>query len=265
MAELVTRDMIRLLRRRINTMNALLIRELMVRFGHDNMGFLWLVGEPLILMVGVMAMWSIAYGEQKHGVPILPMVLTGYAMLTVWRHMVTGFMNSFRHNAGLFFHRRIRPFDVLVAKGLLETVGTLIAFFVAYVPLVLLEFLQPMDDFLIFLTGWVLMCSFSFGVGMITAGLSELSETAERLIQPVPYLTLPLTGSFFMVAWLPHSAQEAVLYSPMVHATEMLRGGYYGESVPTTYDPMYLIIWTLVVNAVGLALVRNAQNHIEVQ
>lgn len=67
------------------TINALLVRELMVRFGHGNIGFMWLVGEPLILTIGVMGMWTLLYGEQKHGVKIMPVVLTGYSTLTLFR------------------------------------------------------------------------------------------------------------------------------------------------------------------------------------
>lgn len=253
------------LHRRARTLNALLIRELMVRFGHNNIGFLWLVGEPLVLTVGVMIAWLAIYGEENHGVPILPLVLTGYSLLTVWRHMVSRFVHCFRHNAGLFFHRRIRPFDMLVARGLLEVIGTLIAIFVAYIPLVLLEIVTPIHDYLVLLTAWVLMGLFTFGVGLIIASLTEMSETLERFVQPVMYLMLPLTGTFFMGSWLPDTAQAIVLLSPLVHASEMFRAGYFGPSVPTTWDASYLALWAIVVNAVGLALIRKAQHHIEVQ
>lgn len=260
-----TSDTVQRLQRRGRTLNALLIRELMVRFGHNNIGFLWLVGEPLILTVGVMIVWSIVHGRTNHGVPILPLVLTGYSLLTVWRHIVSRFVHCFRHNSGLFFHRRIRPFDMLVARGLLELVGTLIAFFVAYVPLVLVEAIPPIDDYLVLLTAWFLMFAFTFGVGLIIASLTEFSETLERFVQPVMYLLLPLTGTFYMVAWLPETAQKVVLWSPLVHASEMFRAGYFGEAVPTTWDAAYLAIWAVLVNAVGLALIRKAQHHIEIQ
>jgi capsular polysaccharide transport system permease protein len=263
--EIAATDTSMILKRRFKTLNALLIRELMVRFGHNNIGFLWLVGEPLILTIGVMIVWSFVYGRENHGVPILPLVLTGYSMLTVWRHMVSRFVHCFRHNSGLFFHRRIRPFDMLVARGLLELVGTLIAFFVAYIPLALLEVIAPVHDYLIMLTAWFLMFAFTFGVGLIIASLTEISETLERFVQPVMYLLLPLTGCFYMVAWLPDTAQKVVLWSPLVHASEMFRGGYFGATVPTTWDASYLAVWAVVVNAVGLAMIRKAQNHIEVQ
>lgn len=245
--------------------NAILIRELMMRFGHGNVGFLWLVGEPLILTVGVMIVWSFIYGRENHGVQVLPLVMTGYSMLTVWRHMVSKFTHSFRHNSGLFFHRQIRPLDILVAKGILETVGTLVAFFVAYIPLRLLDVVDPIDDFLILLTAWYLMCAFSFGVAMTIASFTELSDTLERFVQPIMYLFIPLTGTFYMVAWLPPTAQKIVLLSPLVHASEMFRAGYFGSKVPTHWDVWYLTAHVIIANVAGWSLIRIAQNRIEIE
>lgn len=258
----ITFDKIRQKRR---TINALLIRELMQRFGHGNIGFMWLVGEPLILTCGVMIVWSFIYGEENHGVKVLPLVLTGYSMLTVWRHMIGRFTHCFRHNSGLFFHRTIRPIDTLIARGLLEAVGTLIAFFVAYIPLALLEYIDPIDDYLTLLMAWFLMCFLTFGVALIVACVTELSDTMERFVQPVMYLLLPLTGAFYMVSWLPDAAKEVVLLSPMVHANEMFRAGFFGNSVRTYWDAGYLALWGLGLNAIGWSLVRKAQDSIEIE
>ncbi|MBW0365450.1 ABC transporter permease [Ensifer adhaerens] len=243
--------------------NALVIRDLMLRFGHGNIGFLWLVGEPLILTVGVMIVWSFVYGSQKHGVNIMPLVLTGYSTLTLFRHFVNRYVHCFRHNAGLLFHRCVKPADTLIGRGLLESVGVLIAFFVAYIPLLLLEATDPIDDYLIVLGAWALLCFACHGFAMILACLSELSDTVERFVQPTMYLLIPLTGSFYMVSWLPETAQKVVLYSPLVQANEMLRFGYFGPSVKTYWDASYLFLCGLGLNALGFPLMKVVQKRVE--
>ena len=65
-------------------------------------------------------------------------------MLPLWRHLVQRTTHAMRHSTGLLFHRNVRVFDVLVARALIEVVGVLTAFFVAYVPLVLTGWLDPM-------------------------------------------------------------------------------------------------------------------------
>ena len=251
--------------RKWRVINALLIRELMARFGHRNIGFLWQIVEPLLLCLGVMISWSIIYGERNHGVRVIPLVLTGYTFLTLWRHMPARLTHAFRQGSGLLFHRSVRPADILIARGLLESIGVLIAFFVAYIPLEMLGVIDPVDDFLVLLGAWSFMCLFSFGAAMMIAALAHFSEAFERMVQPIMYLILPLTGVFYMVYWLPPVARQLVLYSPLVNAMEMFRAGYFGGSVPTFWSLSYLFIWSIILNALGLVLVLKAQRHIELE
>ena len=37
--------------------HALLMREVITRFGRHNVGVLWLVGEPMLFTLGVAALW----------------------------------------------------------------------------------------------------------------------------------------------------------------------------------------------------------------
>lgn len=254
-----------LLSKRVRIIDALLLRELMARFGHNNVGFLWQIIEPLMLMVGVMVAWSLIYGERNHGVMVLPLVLTGYSVLTLWRHMTGRLPNTFRDASGLLFHRDVRPADILVARAILESISTLVAFFIALLPLQLIGIMEPVHDYLVLLGAWSLMCLFSFGAAMIITALAHFSEAFERFVQPIMYIILPLTGVFYMVFWLPPAAQKIVLYSPLVHISEMIRGGYFGPDVPTTWDPVYVIFWTIAVNAAGWVLVLKAQRHIELE
>lgn len=258
-------ELMPLLRKKARTINALLIRELMARFGHRNIGFMWQVIEPLMLTLGVMISWTMIYGERNHGVRVIPLVLTGYTFLTVWRHMVARLTHAFRHGSGLLFHRHVKPADILVARGLLEAIGTLISFFVAYIPLMLLDVVEPIHDYLLLLGAWTLMCLFSFGAAMIITALAHFSDAFERIVQPIMYLILPLTGAFYLVYWLPAAAQKVVVYSPLVHLSEMFRAGYFGPDLPATWDVSFIVLTTIAVNAVGWVLVLKAQQHIELE
>ena len=41
-------------------LHALMMRELITRYGRDNLGVLWLVGEPIVFTLGVTTLWSLA-------------------------------------------------------------------------------------------------------------------------------------------------------------------------------------------------------------
>ncbi|VWD13730.1 capsular polysaccharide export ABC transporter transmembrane protein [Burkholderia contaminans] len=85
----------------------------------------------------------------------------------------------------------------------------------------------------------------------------------ERVWHIVTYLLFPLSGAAFMVDWLPKSAQQLILWIPMVHGTEMIRHGFFGTEVHTYEDPVYLIIVNLVLSLFALAMVRETSRRVE--
>lgn len=250
------------LRMQLRVIGALMMREAMTRFGRENIGFFWLMGEPLVLTTGVMISWSIIRSHQGGDIGIVPFVLTGYTLLTLWRHVVGRSVHCFRHNAGLLFHRNVYFIDTLISRVLLEAVGTGTAFFVAYIPLYLLGFIEAINDSLILIGAWLLMMWFAFGVGLIIASWTELAEAAEHFVQPIMYLILPITGTFFMVEWLPQKYKVLAQLSPLVNLNEMFRAGLFGDKIETYWNVPYIIAWCIPLNAIGLLLARKARTRI---
>ncbi len=245
--------------------HALMLREILTRFGRENLGFFWLMGEPLVLTSLVIVLWSLIHNHLEGGLSVVPFILTGYTLITLWRHIIARSVFCFRHNAGLMFHRNVNFIDTLVSRALLEIGGTGLSFLVAYIPLFLFGYLPAPSDPLLVIGGWLFMGWISFGVGLILAGLSEVSDLAERFVQPIMYVTIPLTGTFFMVSWLPERAQKVVLYSPLVHSVEMMREGVAGNGVEAVWSFSYLVNSCLVLTGIGLLVVRKTRKYVHLE
>ena len=106
---------------------ALMMRELHTLYGRDNIGFLWVVGEPLLFALGVLALWS-AFNRQEHGLPLVPFLLTGYLPLVLWRHVNSRALACISANRGLLFHRQVKLLDLFLARFVLGISGVLLAF-----------------------------------------------------------------------------------------------------------------------------------------
>ncbi|MDO4723250.1 MAG: ABC transporter permease, partial [Comamonadaceae bacterium] len=113
--------------------------------------------------------------------------------------------------------------------------------------------------------GWLLLSWLAFALGFIVGGLSERSDTFERIWQVINYLLFPISGAVYMVDWLAKPLQELVLWMPMVHGVEMVRHGFWGEAVTTHEDPGFFIICNLVLSLIGLALVRGSEQRVELE
>jgi len=241
---------------------ALMMREGILKFGHENLGFFWVMGEPLVLTTGVMAMWSISGQTHGHSIGIVPFALSGYTNITLWRHLSGKSVHAIRNNAALLFHRNVRVLDILVARSVLDALGCLTAFFIAYVPLALFGVLDPLRDPLVLIGGFVLNMWFSLAVGLIFSGLSEFWEPVEQFVPPFLYVTLPFTGAFSMVAWLPQRWREVLLWSPLVNTQEMFRSGMFPADDTTFWYPGYVVLWCVALTTIGLPLVLAAQKRV---
>jgi capsular polysaccharide transport system permease protein len=238
---------------------ALLMRDGTMRYGHENLGFFWVIGEPLILTIGVMAMWSVSGQTHGHGVGVVPFALSGYSMITLWRHLSGHSVHAIRRNMGLLFHRNVTMLDVLISHSVLEIIGILTAFFVAWTPLVMLGFLNPMPDPLLFLTGYLLQGWFGAAFGLCVSAISEMYEATEQILPPLLYITLPFTGVFTMADWLPQSWREVVAWSPLATNVEMVRAGMFTSDMSYYYYPKYVVGWCIFLTAIGLPLVQYAR------
>ena len=236
----------------IRCVSAIIVRDIMMRYGRSNIGFLWFILEPMILCSLVLVLWGTLDPAYNHGIGVVSFVFTGYMPLTLWRHMSSSCVNTSRRSSGLLWHRNITLLDVIVGRMTMEFLGTTAALFIIYLALVTAGFVEAPADPGLALLGWLEMALFSASAGIMIAALTEWSETAERFVQPVQYILIPISGYFIMVDWLPTYAQSIILWNPLVHIYEMYRAGFFGESIKTHYEVWYPALVSLIFLFIGL-------------
>lgn len=250
------------LRVHARVVSALVIREALAKYGHENLGFFWVMGEPLLLSACVMALWKVGAHGHANEIGLVPFILSGYCCLSLWRHIITRSMHALGARSGLFYHANVTYLDVLVSIALLETLGIFTGFWIAYVPLATFGQVYMIRDPLPAILGWLLLGWFTFGVALVLAALGEMFETVEKFVQPILYATIPLTGAYTLLDWLPERAQRFLSYSPLVNCLEMFRAPFFPEDVRTIYDVSYTVLCCCVITVIGLPLMGYAQKHV---
>ena len=242
---------------------ALLVREIITRYGRHNIGVLWLVLEPMLFTLGVAGLWTIASMHTLVDIPIIAFAITGYSSVLLWRNAASRCSKAIEPNLNLMYHRNVKVIDIFLARVLLETIGGVASFSVLTLLFASIGAMQRPVDLALVLGGLLLLAWFALALGLIVGAISERSEVFERVWHIFTYLLFPLSGAVFMVHWLPRVAQEAVLWLPMVHGTEMIRHGYFGNMVPTYENPAYFAAINLVLTLIGLALVRETGRRVQ--
>ena len=240
---------------------ALILREILTRYGRHNIGFLWLFVEPMLFTLGVTALWTILGFHHASDLPITAFALTGYSTVLLWRNMPGRCTGAVAPNSALMYHRNVRVIDIFLSRIALEAIGATMSFVVLSVVFVSLGWVSPPEKPLLVVGAWLLMAWFGGALALLLGTLSEKSELVEKLWHPASYLLFPLSGAAFLVDALPKAGQSAALWLPMVHGAEMVRDGYFGSHFVAHYSVIYFVCWNMTLTLFGLAIERRVSRE----
>lgn len=244
---------------------ALLMREIITRYGRNNIGFLWLFVEPLLMTLVLVLMWKFFRVSDVSSLNIVAFTLTGYPMMMMWRNASNRAIGSISANISLLYHRNVRVLDTIFARMLLEIAGATVAQIVIMAVLIAIRWIDMPADIFYMLLAWLLMAMFAVGLGLVICSIAFHFEPFGKVWNTVSFILMPLSGVFFFVHNLPQQIQHYALMLPMVHGTEMFRAGYFGNSVTTYGNPWFILLCNLVLLLLGLAMVAKFSKGVEPQ
>jgi ABC-type polysaccharide/polyol phosphate export permease len=244
---------------------ALLMREILTRYGRHNIGFMWLFAEPMMFTLGVAALWTAVHLTHGSDLPIVAFALTGYSTVLLWRNMPGRCVHAIQPNATLMYHRQVRPIDIYLARIILEGAGATISFSLLSVAFSSFGWMELPKDPLKVITGWIILAYFGGALAILIGALSERYEFIEKIWHPMMYFLFPLSGAAFFMEALPNNAREILKYVPMVNTVEYIREGYFGKIMEFHYDIFYVIKTSLVMTILALAQVNiNNKNTLDI-
>lgn len=242
--------------------NALLMREILTRYGRHNIGFLWLFVEPMMFTLGVTALWTVAKSFHGSNLPIAAFALTGYSTVLLWRNMPARCIGAIEPNLSLMYHRNVKILDLFIARLLLEGGGATISFAVLSLVFIATGLVDPPENVLQVVGGWLMTAWFGVSLALFLGCLAQESELVDKLWHPLAYLLFPLSGAAFLVDALPPVAQNYLLYLPMVHGTEYIREGYFGSRIHAHYDLGYMAFCNTFLLFLALAKMRKVSREV---
>ncbi len=246
----------------LRVIGALIMRELHTRYGRENIGYLWLIGEPLMLASVIGALHTSGHTEYGSDMKPLPFAVLGYTTFIMFRGIVNRSEGGLEANASLLYHRMVTIFDIVTARAILEAAGTSLALVVLMGLLSSfgLAALPVRPLYLIAALG--LMFWISFGHSLIVTAITHENRTIGRLVHPYSYFMIPLSGAFYQVQWIPEPYRQYLLWLPLPHIFELARYGQFRSADLRYFDAQYLIANCMVLTVVGLVLIKVARAKI---
>jgi capsular polysaccharide transport system permease protein len=104
--------------------------------------------------------------------------------------------------------------------------------------------------------GVFFMFWFAFNMSLIIVSISHDNRLIGRLVHPVSYIMMPLSGAFYRVEWIPAKYREILEWFPLPQIFEMCRYGYFQSADDRYFSVSYLVGCCLVLSYIGLVSIK---------
>lgn len=235
---------------------ALLMREVLTRYGRHNIGFLWLFVEPMLFTLGITALWTATKAAHGSNLPITAFAITGYSSVLLWRNMPGRCIGAITPNLSLMYHRNVKVIDIFLARIFLEGAGATTSFVTLSLFFYSIGWMELPQDLLEVAFGWFMLAWFGASLALLLGSASEKYELIDKLWHPAAYLLFPLSGAAYSLDALPGNAREFLLYLPMVSGVEIVREGYFGRQYNAHYDLSYMALFCIALTVCALGTER---------
>lgn len=246
---------------RARVIGALLMRELHTRYGRENIGYLWLIAEPLMLGGVIAALHNT--GGSHSGVHPAAFAMVGYTVFILFRSMINRSVDAIMSNSSLLYHRMVTTLDICISRALLELAGTVMALIILYAGCYAIEYVDVPARPLYLIAGIGAVFWLSFGVALIIAGTAYHNRLLERFVHPFAYFQIPASAAFFQVKDIPEGLRSLLMYSPLPHAFEMVRYGAFQNAGAEYFDGPYIISWCMILTLLGLISLKSLNRRIK--
>jgi capsular polysaccharide transport system permease protein len=248
-----------------HVIGALLMRELHTRFGRDNIGYIWAIFEPGLLAFAVTILHMAAGSRTGFDMDPIPFWVVGYTPFCMFRFMVLRAEAAIESNRTLLYHRMVTITDLMIARNLLEFASAAMAMVILVGFAWLCGVGNLPDRPILMFAGMAQLWFLSFGLSLIVAAASENSTVVQRIVHPATYVSLPLSGAFFLLKWIPHPWRDYLAWSPLISPFEQIREGQFAMFDSDYVYPEYVIGWSLVLTILGLFAIRITRRRMHLE
>ncbi|HFU76390.1 MAG TPA: hypothetical protein ENK66_09115 [Arcobacter sp.] len=242
--------------------NALIMRELNMRFSSGRMGLFWTFFEPFFQIMIFVLIKILLFSASENSFDFAVFLALNFIAFNMFKNIVTKSANSFKANKALFVYKQVKPLDTIVARTVIEVFITLIIIVMFLMIGYYFEFDLDSPDFPMVALGFLFLIIFSISFAICVAVLNIFTESFSKIIGFLMTALMFMSAVFYTVSMLPIDLQNLILYLPTTHFMEMIHGYYFIALDDRYVSYGYILSWTLILLYVGLWLYLKLEKRI---
>jgi len=236
---------------------ALFMREALARTTADRFAWVWMLLEPIAMIVIMVLIRTVAFGKTQHiaGVEFVSWFIVGLFGFHLFRENMMRLIGAIDANKALFAYRQVKPIDPVLIRSFVESMLKTLIFLIFIFVGKLLDISLIPDQIITAFFYWISLWGLGLGLGLVLSVFSTLYSEIGRITKILSFPLLLVSGVLFPLHYVPNELQSYLLLNPIAHGVELLRGSFFvNYQVIAGVSELYLIIWCLITILIGLAL-----------
>jgi len=242
---------------------ALILREMRVRFGRSQLGYLWAIAEPLTYLTAFSAMFHYLDRHPPFGNSMLLFFSTGVLPFQLFRHVGNQLASAFNANQALLTYPIVQPIDTILARAILEIATSLFVMLIVFGAIIVTGNGQLPNDVMRIIEALLLLSLIGFGYGLMSAVIITRINSWQHVSRLIMTPLMFLSGIFFSLDSVPTRLRDIVSWNPILHGVEMFRDGYYSNYRGVQIDAFYLATFGIGLTFIALTMERTIRGRIE--
>lgn len=226
----------------------LVLRDIKVRYKRSVLGFLWMMLNPLLIMLVLTLVFSEIFKFRTENYTVY--VLSGIIFWNFFSQSTAITVKSFIGNVSLIkkvaVPRSIFPFSTITSA--------LVNFLFALIPLYLVVFLSgaslSSSPYLI-LISVSLTFVFAFGLSLMLATLAVFFHDTVHIYDVLLFAWMYATPIFYPHSVVPEKYRFVLEMNPLYHLLNLFRGGLYMDVTSLSVDLAYGAVFSLITLFAG--------------
>lgn len=242
-------------------------RDFLIHHQQTLLGPLWIVFQPMIILVTYMLIFDRAVGLSTDGIPPALFYLSGIILWTLFSDCFTGTAFTFIQNGNLFgkvyFPRLVIPLSVVLGNLMRFAIqfGMFFLLLVVMTPEQIIR--APMQLITALVICLALVSGLGLGLGMVFSILTAKYRDLVNVIHLIVRLLMFATPVIYPLSIVDVEMRSWVNLNPLSAVFEFFRFAFLGEGTVTEFQLLYSLVCALMLMISGSLLFNKFGNKLQ--
>lgn len=238
------------------TITALILREVISRYGRTPGGYIWALVQPLSIILILSFAFALLQRNPALGTSFILFKATGFLVVQMTMQTAGFAGTALQFSRALLAYPRVSWIDAVMARVLLNVYIKVLVSAIILTGIMYFEEVRTLLHWPSILLAMGMAAILGFGLGVLNCFLFQRFPLWQQVWG---IMTAPITlvsGVIILYEDMPTLAQKILWYNPLLHLTATMRQGFYPIYSPQYLSYVYVSLWVLVPMALGLILMR---------